>query len=66
MAKDKSRVQIMISPAAYAHLELISKKYKSQGFTEKSMKSIASDAILCLPVPNGSKPCTDEKIKEEK
>lgn len=63
--KTQKFAYVKISPAAYAHLEKLSDKYKAMGFTEKSMKAIASAAILCLPVPNGSTPSMNVPCKEE-
>jgi hypothetical protein len=58
--------QVRVWSIALEHLRKVSDAFKSRGEMSKSMTAIASEAILTIPMPNGSKPAADhgEESKE--
>lgn len=53
--------QVRIWNIALEHLRKVSDAYKERGEFSMSMTHLASQAILSIPIPNGSKPAVEPK-----
>lgn len=53
--------QVRIWNIALEHLRKVSDAYKERGEASMSMTHLASQAILSIPIPNGTKPAVEPK-----
>ena len=62
----KNVEQIKIWKSAHEWLAQLSREYKARGNSSASMTSLASQAILSIPMPNGTGPTPPADPCEEK